>query len=82
MSTVHIHAPRPCKRMVQWYVCQDCKKQSPFAILVYDWYGPEMTCMRCGRHYNEDGWCALDFIRNSRQISKESARKAWKRALK
>lgn len=80
MTHIHIHAPAPMERSVRWFNCHDCKKRSPFAILSYEWYGPSMTCMRCGRNYQDGEWCALDFKRGAREQNKQQMRQAWKRA--
>jgi hypothetical protein len=79
---VHIHAPLPESATVQWDVCLDCGKRSPFARVFYDWYGSHDTCMRCGRQWSSGEWISLPFCRTARADSKQQARRSWKMARK
>jgi hypothetical protein len=78
--TVHIFSPPSTGRKIVWQDCHDCKRHSPIACLFYEWFGPSMTCMRCGREYNEDGWVRAPLMRGWREINKNNMRRAWKRA--
>jgi hypothetical protein len=78
--TVHILCPPTVDRRVLWQDCPDCKKRSPIAYLFYEWYGPNGTCMRCGREYNEEGWVRAPLMRGWRDLNKRNMRRAWKRA--
>jgi len=81
MNHVHIFAPAPIERTVKWITCLDCKKRSAFAILYFEWFGPSMTCMRCGRDYEDMIMCRAPFERAWRKKNKDGMRKRWK-ALK
>jgi len=72
MGHVHIYVPPVIETLAQAGTCPDCGKRTRFLIFTYEWYGPDATCILCGRSFNEEGWTALPFIRGSRQ--KEIAR--------
>jgi hypothetical protein len=80
VSTVHIHAPPAIGRAVKWRKCPDCRKRSPIASLIYEWYGPTSCCMRCGRRWSDGEWMALPSLRTARASSKIDMRRAWKAA--
>lgn len=75
---IHIHAPAPERKSIRWDNCPDCKKRSPFVTFFYEWYGPNSTCMRCGRRWSDGEWMPLDFCRTARADSKRDARRYYK----
>ena len=75
---VHIHAPKPIKKNIHTGHCPDCKRHSWFIGLFYEWYGPSITCLRCGRRWESGEWLPLDFVRGSRQKSIEAAKRAFR----
>jgi len=64
---VHIHAPQPYQRNIKAGRCPDCKKRTRFLAFFTEWYGSDATCIRCGRHWADGEWIALDFHRWARQ---------------
>lgn len=63
---VHIHAPPCVTKHATAAVCPDCGKRTRLLTFTYEWYAPYMTCIRCGRSFNEDGWVPLPFVRGAR----------------
>jgi hypothetical protein len=56
MNNIHISIPSTVEMRIERYKCSDCKKLKYFVVSYYEWYGSNMTCLNCGRDYNEDGW--------------------------
>ena len=67
MGHVHIYAPPVIEKHAQAGTCPDCGARTRFLVFTYEWHGPDATCIKCGRSFNEDGWAALPFVRGSRQ---------------
>lgn len=78
--TVHIHAPSPTSRFARKHVCPDCKKESLFIGVHYEWYGSTQTCLRCGRKWCDGEWMPLGFYRHARRDNKRAAKAAYRRA--
>jgi len=79
MSYVHIHAPQATAKEIGITVCVDCKKRTRMLCFFTPWYGWDSICLRCGRHWSDGEWMPLDFVRQSRQRSIDSAKKLWRR---
>lgn len=77
---VHICAPLPTHRFHFKKVCLDCKKESLFIGVSYEWYGSDATCLRCGRKWCDGEWMPPGFYRNARRDSKRAAKAAYRRA--
>jgi len=69
---IHIYAPPCLTKHAHAATCPDCGKRTRLLTFTYEWFGPDMTCIRCGRSFNEEGWVPLPFVRGSR--AKEIAR--------
>lgn len=78
-GTLHICSPQGW-RLVHAGTCLDCKRRTRFIGASYEWYGPTMTCLRCGRTWSDCEWMPLDFVPQSRQRSIEAARQRFRRA--
>jgi len=76
---VHIHAPQPYQRNIKAGRCPDCKKRTRFLAFFTEWYGSDATCIRCGRHWADGEWIALDFHRWARQENIDAAKARWRR---
>lgn len=81
MSTVHICAPQGF-RFEHGGTCPDCGKRTWFIGVSYEWYGPDMWCLRCGRRWSDGEWMPLDFVPQSRQRSIEAGKRAYRRAAR
>ena len=77
---IHIHAPSPVKTALTSAVCPDCGKHTRMIGLLYEWYGWDSTCLRCGRHWSDGEWMPLDFVPGARRKSIESAKRAYRSA--
>jgi len=76
---MHIYAP-PCitKHATAWN-CPDCKQRTRLLSYTYEWFGPDGTCIKCGRSFNEDGWVPLPFVRSSREKEIAKAKERFRR---
>lgn len=77
-DTIHVCVLqiKTCKLVRQ--VCLDCKKRSIFVCLYYEWYGPSITCLNCGRNWQDGEWMPFMFSRSARQRSINSAKEAYR----
>ncbi len=75
---VHICAPPPTYKRIARGVCLDCMMRTRFIGFWADYYGWDETCIRCGREYADGEWISLDFRRDARRKSIESAKAAWR----
>lgn len=66
-TRVHILRPECVTKSAIGGTCPDCKQRTRFLTYSYEWYGPDSTCIKCGRSFNEDGWVNLPFVRGSRE---------------
>jgi hypothetical protein len=73
---VHIYAPQCVEKRAIACTCPDCGKRTRILTYTYEWFGPDGTCILCGRSFNEDGWVPLPFVRGSRtkEITKAKER--------
>ena len=79
-SGVSICRATPVLRRSVAGVCLDCKKPTRFLTIMYEWYGPDATCVRCGRRWSDGEWMPLTFERHARRRSIKAAVYAWRRA--
>lgn len=79
MSLVHIYAPSPTMKAIVRCYCPDCKKQSWFTRICFEWFGPDETCLRCGREWKDKEWMALPFMRGARKYNIKSAKSRYRR---
>ena len=77
---VHVYAPKPTGRFVLSGTCRDCKRRTRFIGLSYEWYDASVTCLRCGRRWEDGEWMPLEFERGARRNSIERAKRAFRRA--
>lgn len=63
---VHICRPEVVTKRAIAATCPDCKQRTRLLAYSYEWYGPDYTCIKCGRSFNEEAWCALPFVRGAR----------------
>jgi hypothetical protein len=82
MTYIHIHAPAATDRKLWRHICLDCGKNAYRVSFFTPWYGWDSTCLKCGRHWQDGEWMALDFMRGARQKSIDSAKKQWRRMAK
>jgi hypothetical protein len=81
MTYVHINAPKAVKRSIHSGHCPDCKRNSRFIGLFYEWYGWDTTCLRCGRRWSDGEWMPLPFYQHARRDSIASAKSHWRRGV-
>ncbi|MCA9434128.1 MAG: hypothetical protein KC940_26645 [Candidatus Omnitrophica bacterium] len=77
--TIHLHAPPPTIRSFKVMECPDCGRVAMFLRFFTPWYGDSVTCLRCGRHWEDGEWIQLPFVRGARKRSIESAKRIWRR---
>lgn len=75
---IHVHAPQSSVKGSHRTVCIDCGKKTVMLGFFTEWYGWDTTCIKCGRNWIDGEWMALDFVRQSRQISIAAAKKRWR----
>lgn len=61
-------------------LCGDCGRRSYFTAVHTPWYGWDVTCLRCGRSWQDGEWTPLAFRRDARRLSIQDARRRWRRA--
>jgi len=76
---VYIHAPRYVARHIFAGHCFDCKRRTRFLAWSYEWYGAEVVCIRCGRHWSGGEWMTLPSYRYARRDSIADAKARWSR---
>jgi hypothetical protein len=77
---IHVSRPRATSRSAKRRECPDCKAESLFASVFYEWYGWTTTCLLCGRNWQDGEWMPLPFRRSARADSIRSAHAAFRRA--
>ena len=77
----HILFTKTHYRQINRRACLDCGRLSYFACFFQEWYGWDITCMRCGRRWSDGEWMSLPFCRTAREDSRNAARRRWKRGL-
>jgi Zn ribbon nucleic-acid-binding protein len=75
---IHIYVPPVTHRFILHRRCPDCKRLSWFLGWGYEWHGPTVTCLRCGREWQDGQWCPLPFYRYARRDSIEGAKRYWR----
>lgn len=80
MTYVHVYAPTVVKKWVRSGVCLDCGQRTRFLGLSYEYHGPDVTCIKCGRSWSEGEWMPLPFMRGAREKSIASAKAAFRAA--
>lgn len=78
---VHVLYSEVVEKYARSGTCPDCKKRTRFAIYTYEWFDTDMTCLRCGRSFNEDGWVPLTFERRSRQKALSRAKERFRNTV-
>lgn len=79
MPTVHIYTPPVIRRFVLTRTCPDCKKRTRMLGFGYEWHGASVTCLRCGREWQDGEWMPLPFMRGSRAHNIANAKEWWRR---
>jgi ribosomal protein L37AE/L43A len=77
-AVVHLNIPETLTHKAVKVLCPDCKKESLHLIFCYEWYGPERTCLRCGRKWSDGHWMPLAFYRYARRDNIRSAKRHWR----
>ena len=77
----HIKFTKTHDRRIIREKCLDCGRNSFFACFHEEWYGWDVTCLRCGRRWCDGEWMPFDFARGVREHSIRSAKRRWKRGL-
>lgn len=78
MMQIHINRPRIDKKRLSHGKCPDCKRHVFFMWFYQEWYGWDITCLRCGRSFGDGEWLPLTFSRTARQDSIGSAKRRWR----
>jgi hypothetical protein len=76
--TVHVCAPEVTYHKAILTDCPDCGKPSIHLVFGFEWYGPDRTCLRCGRRWSDGEWMPLDFYRHARRDNIRSAIRRWR----
>lgn len=79
MSVLHICAPKPVNRELFRCICPDCGKRVFMVSFYYEWYGASVTCLKCGRNYQDGEWTMLGFYREARRDSINIAKTIWRK---
>lgn len=81
MGEVHIYRPECITKHATAGKCADCGERTRFLTFTYEWFGPDATCIKCGRSFNEDGWVGLPFVRGSRQKEITRAKERFRKTI-
>lgn len=76
-TRIHIYAPQATAKAVHAGTCLDCGRRTRFLQFFTPWHGWDVTCLRCGRQWQDSEWMPLDFVRQSRQKSVAAAKDRW-----
>lgn len=77
--SVHVYAPPPMVVRLERFDCPTCERSRFAVVAVYEWYGPDATCLRCGERFNEEGRAARPFLPRWREKSVEAAKAFYRR---
>ena len=83
MSNIHICRSKIINKFADFVDCPDCKKtksgrKSLHLVFCYEWYGPERTCLMCGRKWSDGEWMPLLFCRSARRKNIKNAKRIWR----
>ncbi len=81
MGHLHILRPECITKHAESGTCPDCGQRTRFLSYTFEWFGPDATCIKCGRSFNEDGWVPLPFVRGSRQKEIARAKDRFRRTV-
>lgn len=76
---IYICSPLPLIKKITTHVCPDCKRRSRFIEFFYEWYGWDITCLRCGREFKDGVWINLPFKRQARTDSINNAKAKYRK---
>lgn len=78
-TAVRVCAPWPTDRKLARIDCPTCKRRT-FAVGWFaEWYGWDLTCLRCGEQWAEGEMLPRPFLRGWRKKSIEAAKARWRR---
>lgn len=75
---IHINLSKPSEISIHRFNCLDCKKHAYAISFFQDFYGPQTTCLFCGREYIEGQKVPLDFLKGVRLKNKQAAKKHFR----
>ena len=78
--TVHLCAPKPQNRFTSKTTCPSCNRPTLMIGISYEYYGVDVTCIRCGRNWKGGEWMPLDFFRHARRDNIRRAKRAYRDA--
>jgi len=79
---VHINSPIATERALRRTHCPTCDRRRWFAAWFYEWYGWNMTCLRCGDQWSDGAMCPRPFERGWRKKSVAAVIKRWRQETK
>ena len=80
MTASHIYAPLVMCRFVLARRCPDCGRRTRMLGFGYgDWHGANVTCLRCGREWQDSEWIPLPFSRSARENNIQAAKERWRK---
>jgi len=80
MGKLHICAPSSVGVRLSRKYCPTCDKDRFFVIAHYEWYGSDLTCLRCGEQFDtEEGQKPRPFCPGWRKQNIKSAKKLWRK---
>ena len=74
---LHINFPNYTRVEKYRNKCPDCKKRTYKLARFQEWYGWYVTCLNCGREWQNNEWLPLDFYRGVRKNNIDKAKKIW-----
>jgi hypothetical protein len=77
--SVHIHAPAPTMCRLRQVACPTCERPSYCVVLFYEWYAPDVTCLRCGERWSDGEVMPRPFRPGWRAESVERARRSYRK---
>ena len=79
MTLVHVSFRRIDAKIIDRQDCPTCGKPRFFVCLFQHWYGWDVTCLKCGDQWSEEGMYPRPFRPRWRQDNIDSAKCAWRR---
>jgi len=79
---VHVCAPRPTTHSLIRFNCPTCGRRRFGVSFFYEWYGFDLTCLRCGERWADGEMMPRPFAPHWRAKSIERAKEMYRRAAR
>lgn len=76
---IHINWTRHDILDLSRHFCPNCNKKTFFTAFHQDWYGWDLTCLKCGDQWQDGQMCERPFARGWRKQSIERAKRHYRK---